>query len=722
MKLLSADTKTKPLETDLSPPGNGEIAKHKTLFYWSGIALVVLAGLWLRTDDLIAWHQQPHRAFYNNQPLLINFDGYYYLSLARDLRLGTYDRVDSLRGVPESPLRPAPPPMISLLTAAVALFMPLSLEWIAVLLPPLLGLSLAVPLALFGRLYGSRLMALAAVAMGLFPSYYVYRSHLGWYDTDCLNVTFLLMVCYLFIRFGLEQRPRRYAYLAGGVTNYILFLLWWDQTPAVVTLISFSPLVIVLLLYYRPMGRERWMAICVGLALVGGLALWQGPDMGRALFHEGVGQLAYISKQQAGDFPNVGVSVHEQKRLPFEDLVKTSAGHPLSFSIGLAGLIGLFWRQRGKVAALVVPFVLGCFSFLFARRFLIFLNPFLAIGFGFAAQWLWELHRRWRPLQYAAPLLIVAALFVPFRQSLRQTFWPKEIPPLVEGMDRMSKLSAKDAIVWAWWDHGYPMLYWAQRATISDGSLHGGLRTVCNAIPLAADNARSAADFMRFYSVHGIGGLADLFSATQGPANGMAVIKDVLAAGPDHAADLIAAAGLMPVDRWVQFFFPDPSRELYLFLDLRLARTSYWWHWFGTWDVGKQDGLRSNFEFFIDCRRQDDVVRANGLRVDLSKGLLSRRGRRYPLKKAYVREDQSWKEIGYTDDRGLLFTFDSHERVATIMDDHFAHSLFTQLYVFKQPDSKIFSLIAENYPYYQIWKIRNAHMPKSGTSADTKIE
>ena len=54
MKLLSADTKTKPLETDLSPPGNGEIAKHKTLFYWSGIALVVLAGLWLRTDDLIA--------------------------------------------------------------------------------------------------------------------------------------------------------------------------------------------------------------------------------------------------------------------------------------------------------------------------------------------------------------------------------------------------------------------------------------------------------------------------------------------------------------------------------------------------------------------------------------------------------------------------------------------------------------------------------------------
>ena len=677
------------------------------LIYWSAMVIVILMALWLRTDDLISWHKQPHRAFYNSQPLLINFDGYYYLSLARDIRQGTYTRVDELRGVPKSPMRPVVPPILSALTACLDWLAPVSIEWIAVLLPPLLGLSLAIPLALFGRLYGGRFMSLVAVSMGLFPGYYVYRSHLGWYDTDCLNVTLFLLICYFFIRFGLDRQRRRYLFLLAGIATYCLFLLWWDQTPAMVTLISFSPLIVVLALYYRPTGWERWGAICIGLVLLGGIFLWQGTDLVKTLYQKGAGQLAYISKQQRDDFPNVGVSIKEQKKIEVNDLAKRTTGHLFSFALSLAGLAMLAWRFRGKAAALIVPFGIGCFSFLFARRFLIFLNPFLAIGLGFMAQWLWALRKKWPPYRYAVPLFISVALLIPFKDSLRLTFWPKEIPPLVEGMDFLSKSSPKDAVAWAWWDHGYPMLYWAQRATINDGSLHGGLRTVSNAIPIATSDPLLSANFMRFYCAQGIGGMEKLFASVQGGAKGMALIKEVLMSTPDQAEAHISKAGLEPVAKWRQFFFPDTSKPLYLYLDLRLARTTHWWYWFGMWDVENRSGVHPDFQFITNCRLRRDLISGRGFSIDVRQGIVAMKGRSILLKTTYLREGKTWNRVDYAHEEGFILTYDPKTRIATIMDEDFAASVFSQLYIFKQPDTEIFQLAAENYPYYQVWKIRS---------------
>jgi dolichyl-diphosphooligosaccharide--protein glycosyltransferase len=687
---------------DERPQLPGRIVTRASLWYWFLLALILLAALWLRVDDLIAWRHQPQRAFFDGQPLLISFDGYYYLSLARDLREGTYGAVDTLRGVPESPVRPMPPPLLSLLTAAS----PWSLNWTALLLPPLLGLTLAVPLMLFGRLYGGRLMALVAVAMGLFPSYYVYRSHMGWFDTDCLNVTFLLLICYLFIRFGLTAGPRRYAYLASGLAAYLLFLLWWDQTPAIVTLICLSPLAIVLLLYYRPKGRERRAALCVGLAALAGVAAWQGPRIIVAPFQQALGQLGYISKQQGDAFPNVGVSVHEQKKMALADMVEMSTGHPLSFALGLIGLTTLFWQQRRKAAALIVPFAIGALTFLFARRFLIFLTPFLAVGLGFAAQWLWQLRTCWMPLRYATPLLIAVLVFIPFQESLGKVYWPKEMPPMIAGMDRLARTTDKTALVWAWWDHGYPLLYWAERATINDGSLHGGVRTVSNAIPLAAENASLAARFMRFYATRGPGGLEKLFAAMQSPAKAMALTKEVLSAGPAAATGAIERAGLAPVQEWHAFFFPPATRDIYLFLDLRLARTTYWWYWFGTWDPDKRDGIHPVFKWLPNGRREGDTIQAEAFNVDLKQGTITIGQAAYPLAAAHIQDGQTWNEQRYTNGKGLIFTYHAPTRSGALMDRTFADSLFSQLYIYQKANPDFFSLHAENYPYFQIWRVQ----------------
>jgi hypothetical protein len=674
--------------------------------YWALLCATLLAALWLRTDDLLAWRNHPQRAFHKNQPILINFDGYYYLSLARDLLNHEYTGADRLRGVPQPPTRPIPPPMLSMLAAAVSAATPLSLNWSATLLPPILGITLAVPLWLLGRLLGGRMMALVAVALGLFADYYLYRSHLGWFDTDFLNVTLLLVICYFFIRFGLQHDLRRFYYLGAGFLAYLFFLIWWDQTPAIVSLLSLTPLGIVVVLHYRPTGRERWAVLtAAGVALLA-LLVWLGPRDLTAPVREAFTQWGYIAKKQAGDFPNVGVSVLEQKALDFSELVQRTTANWFTFGLGVAGLGWLFCRRWRTVAPLIIPLGLGCLSLFLARRFLIFLVPMLALGVGYMAQRLWERRLQQPWLRQAVPIAIVAALIFPVRQSAGRTYWPKIMPQTIEGMQVLEHSTATDAVIWAWWDSGYPLIYWSGRATINDGSLHGGLLTVVNAIPLVAEEPRVAAGFIHFYVARGIEGLQRVFAAAGGSTKGMAVIEAVLAAGPDNCEAPIAQAGLMPFAEWRRFFFPEDSPEIYLFLDLRLARTTYWWSWFGTWDANRRDGIHSRFKLFTNCRRAGDIIEGPDLRVDLKNGRATHEGRAYPLQTARVLSRPDGFERTYASE-GLFLSYDPASRIAALMDPEFARTLFSRLYILNEPDPACFSPHSARMPYYQIWKVHN---------------
>jgi len=39
-------------------------------------------------------------------------------------------------------------------------------------------------------------------------------------------------------------------------------------------------------------------------------------------------------------------------------------------------------------------------------------------------------------------------------------------------MKRIEKKTPKDAVIWASWGHGHPLIYYGQRGTIADGIYH----------------------------------------------------------------------------------------------------------------------------------------------------------------------------------------------------------------------------------------------------------
>ena len=676
---------------------------------------VVVVGLWVRLEDLVSWNKEPGRAFYAGEPLLTALDGLFYLTLARDLVEGTYNPIDEKRAVPDYPPRPAPPPLISVLPAVVAKLLPISLNWVAVLLPAVLGVSLFLPLYGLGKYFGGPLAGIVAALMGLLPPYYVYRSGLGWLDTDSLNVTFAAAAAYFFLKFGVTTTPRRYYHFLAGIVNFGLCLWWWDQTPQVVTVICLAPLAVAIVFFYRPQGRERWIffsALASGLLV---LLLWKGT----ALVSQFIGmlgsQFSYIAKESVGAFPNIGVSISEQVKPTFDAMITISSGHLWTFSAAVCGFAWLVWRHWKESLFLGVLFGLSVLAFVYARRFAIFCVPIVALGIGFLVSQMWNLRSRFKVLTYVTPCFVALLLWPMFEINHAQTYWPKEQPPLIAGLALAEKKTPADAVIWAWWDHGYTIPYWARRASVNDGSVHSGERSFFNALPLATDNERLAANFMHFFVARGIQGMQKLYSAMgNNEEKGFALTKRILEAGPDQARIILNQTQLSPIpdlattEEWLEFFFPSNPRPVYLLLDDLLTRTSYWWYWFGTWDIQKHDGTHSDYKLIPNVYEENGVLKAKGtgIEIDPRTGVANFGSQAIPLEELTLWDGDKNQTKRFNHKSGIILEVSRPLRLGVVMNRNIASSVFNKLYLRQTYSPQYFRPVALNSPWYQLWEIR----------------
>jgi len=679
------------------------------------LVLVVALGLWVRLEDLVSWKKEPGRAFYQGEPLLTALDGLFYLTLARDLVEGTYHPLDEKRAVPDYPPRPQPPPLISVLTAGVTRLLPLSINWVAVLLPAVLGVLIVLPLYGLGKFFGGPLAGTVAALIGLLPPYYVYRSGLGWLDTDCLNVTLAVGAACFFLQFGLTTGRRRYVHFAMGMLTYGLFLWWWDQTPHVVTAICLIPLAVALVFYYRPAPRERWIflgGLGLGLLL---LLLWEG--MGPIWRFLGMlqAQFSYISKEVTGPFPNIGVSISEQVRPSFESMVTITSGNFLTFVTALCGLILLVGRHWKESLFLGALFGLSVFAFLFARRFAIFCVPLVALGTGLLVSELWALRRRFKLLTYAVPCFVAILIWPMLELNHTQTYWPKEPPPIVTILAHAEQKTPPEAVIWSWWDHGYTIPYWARRASVNDGSVHSGERTVYNAIPLATDNERLAANFMQFYVVRGMSGMHQFFAATgEDQAKGLAFIQRILADGPEAARAILEETPLPPMadrtttEAWLEFFFPAEPRPVYLLLDDLLARTAYWWFWFGTWNMDEQDGTHTDYKVVPNIYEENGVlkVKGGGIEIDSRSGRFLRGNQVIPLEEITIWDGLKLQRKRFDQGSNIVLEVSLPHRLGMLTIREMAASVFNRLFLRQAGSPQYFHPVIIHAPWHQLWEVR----------------
>lgn len=592
------------------------------------LALTMLAGLAIRFDNMKAWNKMPAIFLADGEPLLINLDGYYYLGLARDLLDSSYAQVDEKRAVPESPQRPSPPPLLSVMLSALEQSGLGSLNWLGVTVPVLLSILLTIPIFLFSKQWGTPVMSVTATGLALLAPYYILRTKVGVLDTDCLNATLAMSCACSALYFARAQGRRKILWLAVSLLLYLLFLWWWDQTTTAVTILAMGPFFLACLLSLNCSSRRTLLLYTImGLGITALLLFIYGTDFPSVFYDRIRAQLSYISKQETGPYQNIGTTIGEQVRPSFNNFVSMTASNIFLFSAAAIGTMWLMLNRKKEFLVLLPILTIGLFGYFFAVRFTIFLIPVLALGLGYLFSEIGK-RKNLAIVSYGAAVLMIGYMTYTDLAD-KPVDYPIFNGQVIHGMAEIEKITPQESVVWSWWNEGHPLVYWARRSTISDGMIHGGERSHFNAVPLSTGDYRLAANFMQFFQTRGIHGISQFTQSLPAHTDtNNVLLKQVLAAGPDQARSLLIqhdigfTQKLHSLEAWLEFLFPAKPRPTFLFLDNHLIQSHLWTYWFGTWDTEKHIGKKTllTFSFAYKKIQAKKIMSPSGAIFDFAAG------------------------------------------------------------------------------------------------------
>ncbi len=695
---------------------------HGRFWIVAALALIYALGFYVRFEDFPEWRKNSEIFFFDDNPVLVNGDGYYYIRLARDLADGHYNAVDAQRWYPDSPPRPSPPPLLSVLTWVLHKILGVSLDWVAILLPVLLAPLLLLPIYGLARIAGGgRIMGLAAALIAVVSEYYVGRTRVGWLDSDCLILTLTVTICYLCIRFARETTASRYVYGAAIVVGYGVFLWWWDTAPEVVSAICLTMFAIALVFFYRPARRE---GVIFGVSMAGVVflaLLWRGFDAPVSLVRSLMGRLAFVAGGEAGPFPSIVGNIRELEVLGFSQMAKLTSGHSVLFILAVAGFLWWLVTRRMQALLFIVLTLLALLPIRFGNRFLIFQVPIVALGLGFLVDRLWEHRKAWRPASIAALLLILVPFVLCFHYVTTEVY-RSHIDRSLGTIKAVIDETPKEATLWTTWWHGYPALYYTRRAVITDGGSLQGQRLVYQNLPLACSDARLAANFMQFWVGNGTVGMERLYDAmNQNHAAALTLLKNVCAAGPNAARIMIGkaltagrlrkSADLSSVEDWLSFFFPKQVPPTYLLLTQDLTESMEWFRR-GTWDPARRRGMDVFYRPYYGVQLADGNLRGRkGLYVDQEKGTIYENqvdgsSRSHPLTHTLTFTGEKIEVTDFDNEDGLRFEWIRPIGFGAAMSPAVAESVFNNLFIRHRSYPRYFRPVSLNTPYFQIWEVR----------------
>jgi dolichyl-diphosphooligosaccharide--protein glycosyltransferase len=229
---------------------------------------------------------------------------------------------------------------------------------------------------------------------------------------------------------------------------------------------------------------------------------------------------------------------------------------------------------------------------------------------------------------------------------------------------------------------------------------------------------------MHFYVTHGIDGIRRFYNAVGNSSKGLKNLKEILDAGPDDAREIIDSLNLSTPSKpestedWLEFFFPENNRPVYILIDNLLTKIAYWWFWFGTWDIDKQEGIHPSFNFYYNINSSNNIISNNsGLKIDSQNGILySRELGSYQLSHISQMTSNKLNKKEFNTNSRLGFEYFERNRFGALCDNNISESVFNKLFIRHSYQEKYFKPIRLRGPYYQIWEVKGDTYRRSKTS------
>lgn len=698
------------------------IESKKTYNIWLsrlGLLAIISFAIFLRYEDFSVWKKNKAAFQFQGEYQMGNYDSYYYLEIAKEIQQGTYDDIQERSRVPDGKKVPKIAPLLSFLAASISSVFNVPLATVAIFLPILLA-SLLAPLVFFfcRRLNFNRISALTAALFSIISLTYVIRTRIGVFDTDCMNVIFVLLNSYLFYQFAVIETKKRYTYLTLGVLCSFLFYIWWNTATSVVVLSALVPLTVSLIFFYKT-GKKLVKYVILMFVIAAGI--YFTGDQIQSYFD-------LLSGTTTTLFPN-NMSVSELNATTLTYFIEQTSNNTFLCITMLIGILALCLKLKVKALFLSIPILLAIAPLFAGNRFMLFSAPVLAIGMGYAIQILYDLHKTIpTKLTHAVAILFIIIGIASTYKKITHNFAKPAAADNVHLLSALGKFTPKDAKIWAEWDLGYQIHYYLERGTYADGEFSDGEIYFYNAFPFAVDNLAVSANFIRFYTKHGIDGMKSLYTTFSGIENTFKVLQDIWSLTPNEAEKwlsehqqnypLFTSDHSKTIKQWISFLFPKDVEEVYLFIHYKMTQTAAWFKQ-GNSDLktGKTKGLPL-FLTFSGLKEQGNFIKNHQSSLDRTTGVMN-----YFNQKRYFRSLATFtgdtvQRSSFRMPRQLAnggkdprFTFQWDKRVGfgAAMSKEMANTALAKLYLL-QEKSPHFQPVIMNTPQYQIWKVtQNAY-------------
>lgn len=487
-----------------------------------GLTAAIGFGVGLRLVEWPAWNVPTFQ--FAGRPLLPNFDAYGWLAGARC--------VGRFAGEP-----------LPLLLRFLAWLLPFPLETIAFYLPVVCAPLAAWPMVRLMRGLGAPEAGFGAAVCVVAAPAYVYRTRLGFCDTDMLLVPLAcLALCSLTLWPGREcpdaaspagrypeslrhcllaavslalmqgmhpgSRPLLVAaaalfvataWKAARSSGFLLVQAVAVVLAALAGVWGFVAGLACLVWACRRVGREqclrrRWIWALAALPAVA--AMWVLPDVGRATLRSAHFFLDSLVRtlSPGGGASDVAASVLEAQRPDWRETTRQAAFH-WSLSLVAAAAYSLALVRRPRLLAGLPWAALALASPVSGIRFAMYGGLVTGVGLPLALASLTGRLRRGRRL--AAVVLQGGLVITVGLLAWRDAATLRPFPVISSGhaaaLARLDALAAPDAQIWTWWDYGYAAQFFAGRTSFADpGNNTGAVLTLLSRV-LAADDPAVAA-------------------------------------------------------------------------------------------------------------------------------------------------------------------------------------------------------------------------------------
>ncbi|MCI0500994.1 MAG: peptide transporter [Epsilonproteobacteria bacterium] len=684
------------------------------------ILLIVIAFVFsVATRMIWVYELKDVEQFKFNNELMINTnDGYYYAEGARDRLAGTHQENDL------SPIESS----ASILAAGVVKITPFNIETVLLYLPAIFGSLLVIPLILIGHSINRVEVGFIAALVGSIANSYYNRTMVGYYDTDLLNIVFPTILMWS-LAWALKTREDKYILLMA--VDIIAYRWWYAQsyslefaffglllvyaiyeyikkedykfTIILLTFMMFSIsgldilyriLIVILmfiLLHYKKEIFQKYMIYLFLASIITFFAsgifdlIW-----GRLQSYVFDGASSLNKGELNLHFYTVVQTIREAGSISFVTFGERISGSIFAFLLSFGGYIWLC--KKHPIMLLGLPLAgLGFLALSSGLRFTIYAVPVMALGIGFFISEFSRKVSNQRIIQIVVSSIFTILVLVPNINHIVEY----KVPPVftkdeVVVLDKLKSIASREDYVVGWWDYGYPIRYYADVKTLSDGGKHTG--EVNFPTSFALTNPQDvAAKMLRL----------DVEYTEKKFALGKSV-KDEIDLKRTNIASMTIDNGFKDTNDFLHALSGDikmlpKTRDVYLFLPSNMLNIYSTVKLFSNIDLmsglmGKNPFLYKTSEF---SENGEFIEFGNGVRLSNKDGLLQVGQNSIKLKR-FVRTEYISKEklnvdiqnVAYDGELNVIYM--ANYRQFLIVDEDTYNSTYFQLFVLEQYDNTLF--------------------------------